>query len=311
MRISDFVDPLSFSNEAPEMMHEARKRWTFLSDAMQLEAVPSIVDVGANPLDDPPYKPLLELGLCRVHGFEPQPEAFSKLQTLKGDFESYTNAAVGDGEAHSLNIYQGSGLSSLFNLDSESRAFLGRAKGPARLVEKIRVKTQRLDDVEDIEQIDLLKIDVQGAEKMIFQHGAQKLSKAVAVVTELRFYPLYEEEPLLDEQISILSKLGFRFHKFLFIKSQMVSNSQKDILRQRRLSSQALDGDAVFVRDLRDPKVVSNSQLKTLALLADAVFESYDLTLHCLDQLITRRELSPETVNQYVDLLPSDLRRDR
>jgi len=292
------------------MNDDTLKRWRFLSESLQPMTLPSVVDVGANPLDDPPYKPLLDLGLCRVHGFEPQPQAFAKLQAIKGDLESYTNAAVGDGGTHSLNIYHGSGLSSLFTLDSDAMDFLGRAKRPARLLEKIEVETQRLDDVEDIEGIDLLKIDVQGAEKMIFQHGGQKLSQAVAVVTELRFYPLYEGEPLLDEQISTLSELGFRFHKFLFIKSQMVSNSQKLTLKQRRVSSQALDGDAVFVRDLRDPSVVSSRQLKALAMLADAVFESYDMALHCLDHLVTRGELSPEIVKTYVDLLPADLRKD-
>jgi FkbM family methyltransferase len=291
------------------MTDETRKRWLFLYDSLKPQVPPSIVDIGANPLDDPPYKPLLDLGLCRVHGFEPQPEAFGKLMAMKGDLESYTNAAVGDGKEHSLNIYHGSGLSSLFDLDPDAMTFLGRAKRPARLIEKIQVKTQRLDDIEDIDHIDLLKIDVQGAEKMIFQNGAEKVSRAVAVVTELRFYPLYENEPLLDEQISVLSNMGFRLHKFLFIKNQLVANSQKDRLRPRKVSSQVLDGDAVFVRDLRDPKSVSNSQLESLALLADAVFESYDLALHCLDQLVSRGELSPEMPSKYVDLLPSELRR--
>jgi FkbM family methyltransferase len=291
------------------MIDDKQKRWTFLYDSMKFQVPPTIVDIGANPLDDPPYKPLMDLGLCHVHGFEPQPEAFDKLMAVKGNLESYTNAAVGDGEVHSLNVYHGSGLSSLFSLDAEAMAFLGRAKRPARLLERFEVKTLRLDDINEIEHMDLLKIDVQGAEKLIFQNGEKKLSQAVAVVTELRFYPLYEEEPLLDEQISVLSNQGFRLHKFLFIKSQMVSNSQKDKLRPRKISSQVLDGDAVFVKDLRDPKAVSNSQLRALAILADAVFESYDLVLHCLDQLVSRGELPPEIPGKYTDLLPLDLRR--
>ena len=291
------------------MKDDDKKRWHFLYESLKPAAPPSIVDVGANPLDAPPYKPLLDLGLCHVHGFEPQPDAFAKLQAMKGELESYTNAAVGDGAEHTLNIYQGSGLSSLFDLDTRAMDFLGRAKRPARLKEKIHLKTQRLDDIAEIDNIDLLKIDVQGAEKMIFLNGKEKLSQAVAVVTELRFFPLYEDEPLLDEQISILSDLGFRLHKFLFIKNQMISSTQKDRVRSRRISSQVLDGDAVFIRDMRDPKLISDEKLKALAIVADAVFESYDLVLHCLDELVSRSELPTETSSKYVEFLPSELRR--
>ena len=37
-----------------------------------------VVDVGANPIvGDPPYKPMLDAGLCNVTGFEPQLDALS------------------------------------------------------------------------------------------------------------------------------------------------------------------------------------------------------------------------------------------
>ncbi|MEM1075092.1 MAG: FkbM family methyltransferase [Pseudomonadota bacterium] len=285
-------------------------RWRFLMDAVAMEGLPSVVDVGANPLDDPPYKPLLEAGLCKVHGFEPQKEAFDNLVSQKGEMESYTNAALGDGDSHELNIYGGSGLTSFYEIDTQAMDFLGRAKRPARRVETVAVQTKRLDDVAEIEQIDLLKIDVQGAEDMIFKGGKSKLSQAVAVITELRLYPLYHQEPMLDIETATLANLGFAMHKFLFIKNQMVSNSQKDRLRTRRIGSQALDGDCVFVRDLRDPAAVSAHQLKALSLLSDAVFESYDLALHCLDMLVQRGLVAPGIPSAYVDLLPEELRKN-
>ena len=292
------------------MSAQALERWQFLHEALAAENLPMVMDVGANPLDDPPYKPLLDARLCRVHGFEPQPEAFARLQADAGELESYTNAAVGDGAEHKLNVYRSSGLTSFYDLDSKAIDFLGRGKRPARLVEQVAVETRRLDDVVDIEHFDLLKIDVQGAEKMIFQNGAKKLSQAVAVITELRLYPLYEDEPLLNEEMALLSDLGFRFHKFQFIKSQMVANSQKDRLRTRRIGSQALDADGIFVRDLRDADRITDVQLKALAMLADAVFESFDLTLHCIDLLCSRGALPATAAASYVDLLPAELRKD-
>jgi FkbM family methyltransferase len=284
-------------------------RWRFLWKALGMSALPTIVDVGANPLDDPPYKALLDAGLCRVHGFEPQAYAFARLQKAKGPLEDYVNCALGDGGEHDLNIYRGSGLTSLYSLDPRALAFLGRAKRAAHLEERVRVKTRRLDDIDSIERMDLLKIDVQGAERMIFENGTARLSEAVAVITELRMFPLYEREPLMDEEIRALSSLGFRFHKYRFVKQQMIDNSQSARLRPRRIASQALDGDAVFIRDLRDPASVSDTHLQALATLADAVFESFDLTLHCLDILVERRNIAPDVPEAYVNLLPVDLRR--
>lgn len=292
-----------------EQNQSSAKRWRYLAEHLNLTSKPSVVDIGANPLDAPPYKPLLDAGLCTVFGFEPQSDAFAKLQENKGTLETYENCAVGDGGEYDFNIYQGSGLSSLFKLDHQSIDFLSRRQRPASLIEQTKIKTRRLDDIDNLNHIDLLKIDVQGAEAMIFKNGPEKLSRTVAVITELRFYPLYEGEPLLDAQISELSSLGFRFHKFLFIKNQMISNSQSERLIKRRIGSQSLDGDAVFVRDLRDPKLLTTEQLKSLTLLSDAVFGSFDLTLHCLDQLVSRNEIDKKIPSEYIDLLPSELRK--
>jgi hypothetical protein len=64
-----------------------------------------VVDIGANPIDgEPPYTSMLAEGLCHVTGFEPQQEALVELQRMKGPNERYLPYAVGDGDAHTLNI---------------------------------------------------------------------------------------------------------------------------------------------------------------------------------------------------------------
>ena len=44
------------------------------------------------------------------------------------------------------------------------------------IVEEREVQTHRLDDL-DIDEFDLLKIDVQGSELMVFQHGRDRLQR--------------------------------------------------------------------------------------------------------------------------------------
>lgn len=45
-------------------------RAAYLAEALAPERLTRVVDIGANPLSEPPYAPLLRVGLCEVWGFE-------------------------------------------------------------------------------------------------------------------------------------------------------------------------------------------------------------------------------------------------
>jgi len=79
------------------------------------------------------------------------------------------------------------------------------------VVEEVDVKTHRLDDL-DIDEFDLLKIDVQGAELMVFQNGRERLRDAVAVHTDVSFVPLYVGQPTFGEVDVELRSQGFVPH---------------------------------------------------------------------------------------------------
>jgi FkbM family methyltransferase len=63
----------------------------------------------------------------------------------------------------------------------------GRATG------EIPVQTYRLDNIEEVQSMDFLKIDVQGFELTIFQNGRNKLREAVALHVELPFVKALRE----------------------------------------------------------------------------------------------------------------------
>ena len=75
------------------------------------------------------------------------------------------------------------------------------------------VNCQRLDDVVDRENtIDYLKVDVEGAETIVFE-GAEALLKSGKVLfirTEFFCVPFYESHPLLGHQQVLLNEYGFR-----------------------------------------------------------------------------------------------------
>lgn len=281
-----------------------------LLTALPLSRPTRIVDVGANPLTPPPYQPLLDRGACHVYGFEPQPEALARLQAEATPFETHFPHAVGDGRTAQLNICADSGLSSLYEPDPAGVRFLGRSRRNMKVVERVPLTTVRLDDIAEIEGFDLLKIDIQGGEVAVFRHARRKLARALAVIPEVRFYPLYRGEPMLGGVDEELRLQGFVLHKFLFTKKKVIPNSQIARLRRRANRNQMIDGDAVYLRDLSLPETLATEDLMHLALLASAVFHSHDLVIYLLDELVRREAVAPDLPAAYVDELPASLRRD-
>ena len=147
---------------------------TPLSALLNPERQTEIVDIGANPAGgNPPYKPMLDAGLCRVTGFEPHEESFAQLLRAKGSNERYLPFVIGDGGRHNLNIYWGSSMTSLHEIDPATLDLFPEFIPWTRLLHRVEVDTHRLDDIAEIETVDYLKIDAQGSELAVFQSGRQ------------------------------------------------------------------------------------------------------------------------------------------
>jgi FkbM family methyltransferase len=263
-----------------------------------------IVDVGANPINDNPYAPLLQIGAAEVWGFEPQQAAFAELAARDAADEHYVNAAVGRGGEAVLNICASSGTTSLLQPNQATLDAITGWHKHFTVVATETLRTRRLDSIKEIPEFDLLKIDVQGAETDVFAYGKKKLATALAVITEVAAIPLYEDQPLLGEQMVALRKQGFDLHKFLFWKDVFLRSKYQERVRHRRIRTQLIDGDAVFLRDLLHLKDMETERLKHLVILADAVFESFDLVLYCLEILEDRGAVSGAAVHGYIDRMP-------
>ena len=162
----------------------------------------------------------------------------------------------------------------------------------------------------DIVPFDLLKIDVQGGECDILRHGRDALKTATVVIVELRYFRLYENEPMMGGVDSELRAQGFELHKILLNRNRALRNSQQHRLRHRYVRDQLIDGDAVYLRDISRPEDYSDEQLVHLAILASSVFESHSLVLFCLDELARRKVVDATLPSDYVDVLPVEMRLD-
>lgn len=261
-----------------------------------------VVEVGANPINENPYAGLLAAGHCEVWGFEPEPRAFARL--AQSETETYLPHAIGRGGPAILHVTKSASLTSLLRPSPATAAYFQRFASPGTVVEEIAVETRRLDDLDDVPPFDLMKIDVQGGELQVFEGAMTKLSSALAVITEVAFVPLYEDQPLLDDQMRVLRGLGFDLHKFAFLKGFSLRGGLATGLAKTAHDNQLLDGDAVFVRSLRQPDLIGTEALKHMAILADAVIESFDVAARCLDLLIARDAIDAGGAAAYVARLP-------
>lgn len=282
----------------------AVERTRYLSDALKPARLTRVVDIGANPLGDTPYKGLLDHGFCDVWGFEPNKTAYDALVAAKGPHEHYLPHAIGDGGTAEFKICRHSGFSSLLTPNRHTLDGLGRWHDATAITQRVMVETSRLDDIADLPEFDLLKIDIQGGELDVFKSGTQKLRRAIAIISEVAMIPLYVGQPLIDAQMSFLRSIGFEFHRFSEIHPQAFLSKFGHRIRMRPYQSQWVDADAVFVRSVLALRDLDTEQLKHLAILSDGVFASQDLTLAILAVLVERGCLDAAVVHGFADQLP-------
>lgn len=279
----------------------------FLLGLLEPCKMTTVVDIGANPIDgDPPYKAMLEKGLCRVIGFEPQQEALRILLERKGPLETYLPYAIGDGGVHALHQCHASGMTSLYKPDLRYLKAFNHFEAFGDVESLNSISTQRLDDVAEVADLDMMKIDVQGGELDVFMSGRNKLSGAVAVQAEVSFMPLYENQPVFWEIDKELRHQGFVPHTFAELKVWPISpyshpRSSLEAVRQ------LLEADIVYVRDFINHETMSDEQVRQLALIAHHCYDSHDLVTRCLSILEARGVLTAAAQAAYRDHIFPDV----
>ena len=247
-----------------------------------------IVDIGANPIDgEAPYSPLVRAGLAHVVGFEPNPEALAKLQTQKGPNDTYLPHAVGDGARHTLNICAAPGMTSLLTPNPGVLNLFHGFPHWGSVTSTREVETVRLDDVPETAGLDLLKIDIQGGELMVFQNAERRLADALVIQTEVEFLPLYQAQPLFSDVDQFLRRRGFVLHRFFPEVSRVIQPLVVDNNIYAGLS-QIVWADAIFVKDFTRLDLLSDAQLLKMAAILHECYRSFDLVLHLLTELDRR-----------------------
>ena len=234
-----------------------------------------VVDIGANPIDSaPPYAAMLRAGDAEVIGFEPNRAALAILDARKGPLERYLPYALGDGGAHVLHICAAPGMTSLLAPDPAVLGLFHGFPDWGRVIATEDVVTVRLDDVPDAVGVDLLKLDIQGAELMVLQHAERRLEEALVVQAEVEFLPLYAGQPLFSEVEQFLRARGFAFHRFFPEVSRTLDPDAG--------LSQSVWADGVFIRDVTRLDRLADRDLLAMAAILHDCYGSVDVAYHLL-----------------------------
>jgi FkbM family methyltransferase len=192
---------------------------------------PVILDVGAHHGESVAYLKTL-FPKASIYSLEPDPDSFDVLSASNIEGVSYFNLALSDTDG-TASFYRNkiSHTNSLFKVNLNSRDSIGIASATAindtqyfgGFNEEIKATIMRLDSFtkqHSIDQVDLLKIDVQGAEYRVLNGGRETLQNTKAVVVEIIFFDYYEHQTAFMDIEKILSPLGFQ----LFSISEISNN---------------------------------------------------------------------------------------
>ena len=150
-----------------------------------------VVDIGAN---EGKFSAGL-LGIApeaRIIAIEPAPEPLERLRARLGDnpnVEILDVAVSRESGTASFHLTAHDHNSSLRSPRSESRETIGVGFS---VLEDLQVRTVTLDDLLGDREVDVLKIDVQGAEMDVLQGGERTLARTRAVLLEMNFFSQYE-----------------------------------------------------------------------------------------------------------------------
>jgi FkbM family methyltransferase len=209
-----------------------------------------IVDVGAmtGGKGTEPYAALARAVPCDVIGFEPVAAEFERLDNEKDADRRFLPYVIGDGSTRTFHECNFTMTSSLFEPNTSLVDKFQNLGELMRVTRTYPVQTKRLDDIPEIRGTDLLKVDVQGAELVVFDGAAETLKDVLVIETEVCFAPLYEHQCLFSDIDSVLRSKGFAFHRL----NSYSGRAFKPLIMNNDINapmSQWLWGDAIYVRD--------------------------------------------------------------
>lgn len=223
-------------NTYEEQLNPIKNLW------LKNKNIKTVFDIGAS--DGGFAREIRELlPAAKIYSFEALPEVYEKLESNFSDdtlFQSYNIALSNYNGQTSFFRCESSGSSSILEMDELHKTAYPGTKNN----EKINIKCSTLDDfiVKENIIIDknvLIKIDVQGAEKLVLEGAENLLTKTELIFSEVNFNSVYKENVLFNDLASFLKVKGFKIEGIKNVSQSLVDGT-------------FLQADAFFSKDIHN-----------------------------------------------------------
>ena len=221
-----------------------------------------------------------------IYGFEPNKDEYSKLEQTEKCI--YFNTALGDGNEKDFIFFNASGMNSFLEPNNSYLNLFQGFDQWTKIVKRAPIKTEKLDNIKFRHKIDIFKIDAQGSESEIIEHGKKKISEALCVQIEASPTPLYSGEKTFSSISKQLEDLGFTLHMFNDIHTRpfkpMTFLPNNPFVGLNHI----FQLDCVFVKNIDFLLKLENEELSKITLILFYCFKSYDL-VHVLISELEKR----------------------
>jgi FkbM family methyltransferase len=185
------------------------KKYSWLSEY----GINKVVDIGSND-GHFALNSSLAFNQSSYFCFEPIPSVFEDLKASfvgRQNFSFY-NYALGDVEKEDfINVNEYSPSSSLLEMEKLHKEAFEFARNSTRVPIKIRTLNSFKNEIQP-DKNTLAKIDVQGYELLVINGGKDFLKKCKAIIVEMSFEVLYQNQPLFHEVYMALHNIGYTYH---------------------------------------------------------------------------------------------------
>lgn len=251
---------------------------------------PVFVDIGSLPLSGfDRFDDYVRLSNPIIYSIEAQ-GSFERFSTA-GEFHAISEL-VADGRMQNFHRTYFPACSSILEPNFKVAKLFSGVSQMLEVRERNRMPSTRLDDLIPRVPVSLMKLDCQGAERLILENGLATLEATALVFIEVNFYELYIGQPLQSEMFNFLREKGFSLVSFDDFKTNTLLINW----------GEAGDGgvqtsaDAIFIRNFDYLRSASNEVLLN-TLQAVMILTGNINLMKLLCRIIDERE---NFANQYL-----------
>lgn len=256
------------------------------AELLKYQSPIQVIDIGAYPINGMPeiYTPLLplaELQLLNVLAFDPQSEVCDFInQHWTPTVKAYPYA-IADGQRRTLYHTANPLCSSLYPPNPDFMAVSATVAPFFEVIRQQELPTYTLNELPEIQGIDFLKLDVQGAELDILRHATQWLAHTMVIHCEVEFLPVYQNQPLAEDITLFLREHGFMLHRY---ETLYRKNYHPYDRPECGHAEQFFYADAVFVKQWQRLSAYPPLALLKMAIVLHACYHSTSLAALALQQ---------------------------